>query len=69
LFDVAYDPWPSPASKVWGDNSISGLELLIWQAIEQVKLFANSRGKAVEVHDQELYLAMKAAAATQTGLK
>lgn len=69
LFDVAYDPWPSPASKAWGDNSISGLELLIWQAIEQVKLFADSRGKAVEVHDQELYLAMKAAAATQTGFK
>jgi hypothetical protein len=32
-------------------------------------LFADSRGKAVEVHDQELYLAMEAAAATQTGLK
>ena len=67
LFDVAYDPWPSPASKAWGDNSIAGLELLIWQAIEQVKLFAESNGEAVEMHDQELYLAMKAAAAEQTG--
>ena len=69
LFDVAYDPWPSPASKAWGEKSISGLELLIWQAIEQVKLFADSSGIAVEADDQELYLAMKVAAVAQTGLK
>ena len=69
LFDVAYDPWPSPASKASGGNSISGLELLIWQAIEQIKLFAESNGKAVEMHDQELYLAMKTAAAEQTGFE
>ena len=69
LFDVAYDPWPSPASKAWGKNCISGLELLIWQAIEQVKLFAESTGAAVEVPDQELYQAMKSAAAQQTGLE
>jgi shikimate dehydrogenase len=69
LFDVAYDPWPSPASQAWGDNSISGLELLIWQAIEQVKLFAESKGYAVEVDDQELYFSMKAAVTEQSGLK
>jgi hypothetical protein len=43
--------------------------LLIWQAIEQIKLFAESNGKAVEMHDQELYLAMKTAAAEQTGFE
>jgi len=69
LFDVAYDPWPSPASSAWGEKSISGLDLLIWQAIEQVKLFVDSTGAAVEVPDQELYQAMKFAAAQQTGLK
>ena len=69
LFDVAYDPWPSPASQVWGDNSISGLELLIWQAIEQVKLFAQSKGHTVNVADQELYVSMKAAATEQSRLK
>jgi hypothetical protein len=34
-----------------------------------VKLFAESTGAAVKVPDQELYQAMKFAAAQQTGLK
>jgi shikimate dehydrogenase len=58
LFDVAYDPWPSMASRVWGNNSISGLELLVWQATEQVKIFAESVGHPVLVADQELYKVM-----------
>lgn len=69
LFDVAYDPWPSRACQAWGENTISGLELLIWQAIEQVKLFATSVGSVIQADDQELYLAMKTAAAQQLGLK
>jgi hypothetical protein len=32
-------------------------------------LFADSSGMAVDVDDQELYLAMKVAAVAQTGLK
>jgi shikimate dehydrogenase len=62
LFDVAYDPWPSLASRAWGPNSISGLELLIWQAIAQVKLFAEAKGLIFEATDSELYGVMKAAA-------
>ena len=61
LFDVAYDPWPSLASRAWGSNSISGLELLIWQAIGQVRLFAEAKGLIVEAADSELYGVMKAA--------
>jgi shikimate dehydrogenase len=55
LIDVSYNPWPSRASLAWGAQTISGLELLIWQAIEQVKLFAQSQGKQVGLGDRELY--------------
>jgi shikimate dehydrogenase len=63
LFDVAYEPWPSLASKAWGPKCISGLELLIWQGIEQVKLFANSQNYLVKATDSELYGVMKASVA------
>lgn len=41
LLDVAYNPWPSKAAKLWsiGGKAISGIEMLIWQAIAQQRLF------------------------------
>jgi len=69
LFDVAYDPWPSLASQAWVGKTISGLELLIWQAIEQVKLFADSTGHLVSIVEQELYESMIGAVAEQSGFK
>lgn len=42
LFDVAYNPWPSQAAKVWmasGNKVVSGIEMLIWQAVAQLRLF------------------------------
>jgi hypothetical protein len=36
--------------------------LLIWQAIAQVKLFAEAKGLIFEATDSELYGVMKAAA-------
>jgi shikimate dehydrogenase len=69
LFDVAYDPWPSLATRAWEGKSISGLELLIWQAIEQVKLFVDSTGHQVPIVDQELYESMIGAVANQSGFK
>lgn len=43
LLDVAYDPWPSKAAELWGDSqTISGLEMLIWQAVGQQRLFAGN---------------------------
>jgi shikimate dehydrogenase len=44
LFDVAYNPWPSHAAKVWlasGQSVISGIEMLIWQAVAQIRLFVH----------------------------
>ncbi len=43
LLDVAYEPWPSPLASAWsarGGQVVSGLEMLLYQAVEQIKLFA-----------------------------
>ena len=42
LLDVAYDPWPSRIADVWtarGGRIVPGLEMLLYQAVEQVRLF------------------------------
>jgi shikimate dehydrogenase len=42
LLDVAYDVWPSPRSSEWmqsGGTAISGLSMLAFQAIKQVRIF------------------------------
>lgn len=45
LFDVRYDPWPTPLAVAWtarGGTVLSGLDLLVHQAVPQVALFAGS---------------------------
>ena len=42
LFDVAYDPWPSPLARRWeaaGSQAHEGLSMLIEQAILQLRIF------------------------------
>lgn len=42
LFDVAYSPWPSPLAASWaeaGGAADSGVEMLLWQALAQVRIF------------------------------
>ncbi len=42
LLDVAYDPWPSALATAWagaGGAVVPGLEMLLYQAVEQVRLF------------------------------
>lgn len=49
LLDVAYDPWPSRIATVWqegGGAVVPGLEMLLYQAVEQVRLFTG-RGEEV----------------------
>ncbi|MDR7080915.1 shikimate dehydrogenase [Arthrobacter ginsengisoli] len=49
LLDVAYDPWPSRIASVWqeaGGTVVPGLEMLIYQAVEQVRHFTGL-GEAV----------------------
>jgi len=42
LLDVAYDPWPSKLAASWQGQVISGLHMLVHQAVEQVRLFAGA---------------------------
>ncbi|MCU1530667.1 MAG: shikimate dehydrogenase [Arthrobacter sp.] len=42
LLDAAYDPWPSRIASAWQDAGgavVPGLEMLIYQAVEQVRHF------------------------------
>lgn len=42
LLDVAYDPWPSRIAVAWrkgGGKVVPGLEMLLYQAVEQVRYF------------------------------
>lgn len=44
ILDVAYQPWPSGIATVWakqGKPIISGLEMLIWQAVAQIRIFTS----------------------------
>lgn len=62
LFDASYNPWPSMPATSWGNERvISGLEMLIWQAIEQVDQFAASAGKDIELDRPAVYEVMKQA--------
>ena len=39
LLDVAYHPWPTPLAAAWpNDRVASGRSMLLWQAVEQVRL-------------------------------
>jgi shikimate dehydrogenase len=42
LFDVLYDPWPTPLAAAWRDRGgqvLSGLDLLVHQAVFQFHQF------------------------------
>jgi shikimate dehydrogenase len=62
LLDVAYDPWPSKAAALWGpERTISGLEMLIWQAVGQQRLFAGNDLSEALNGEKELLLAVRRA--------
>lgn len=47
LFDVAYHPWPSAAASLWqaeGAPVISGLPMLVHQALHQIRWFVQGNG-------------------------
>ena len=62
LLDVAYHPWPSEAAKTWAHTKltcISGIEMLIWQAIAQIRIF-NHNDMSVELpNERAVELAMR----------
>ena len=54
LLDVAYDPWPSDLATSWtsvGGTVVSGLEMLLHQAIAQVRIFVTGDEDGVLPHE------------------
>jgi len=64
LFDVAYDPWPSDLAKAWaevGGTVISGLDLLINQALGQIRIFVGGDQHQPLADERAVVAAMRAA--------
>lgn len=62
ILDVAYNPWPSKFSKNWADGKrISGIEMLLWQALIQVRIFRSGDGTVQLPNETEVFEAMRAA--------
>ena len=66
LFDVAYDPWPSPLATAWDDvggQVIPGIDMLIHQAIGQIRFWVSGDRTAPLPDEVRVLAAMRAAAA------
>lgn len=66
LFDVAYDPWPSALAASWQQASgrvVSGLEMLVHQAVAQVRIFVTGSADAAWAREAEVRAAMRSAVA------
>lgn len=64
LFDVAYSPWPTPLAASWtGEDVIGGLEMLVLQALAQVRIFVHGDPDLTLPRDDEVLAAMFAAVA------
>ena len=64
LFDVAYDPWPSPLAITWltaGGTVVSGLEMLLHQALAQVRIFVTGSPVTVLPNEESVFAAMRGA--------
>jgi shikimate dehydrogenase len=63
LLDVAYEPWPSALATSWAavdGTVVSGLEMLLHQAIEQVRIFVTGVEGAVLPDESAVIAAMRA---------
>lgn len=63
LLDISYYPWPSAAASHWlkRGKAISGLEMLIWQAIGQQRIFAGQPPESPLPDEVKLVAAARAA--------
>ena len=61
ILDVAYNPWPSKLASNWkSENRISGIEMLLWQALVQIRIFTQGDGSAELENETEVFRAMRA---------
>ena len=62
FFDVAYEPWPSSVAKLWltaDKKAISGIEMLLWQAIGQIRIFTSGDLMQELPNEGAVFLAMR----------
>jgi shikimate dehydrogenase len=62
LLEVAYDPWPTGLAASWltaGGRVISGLEMLLHQALAQVRIFVGGDSITPLVREAEVLAAMR----------
>lgn len=61
LFDAAYAPWPSALASRWREGpAISGLGMLLHQAVRQIRVFVNGDPLALVDREPEVLAAMRA---------
>jgi shikimate dehydrogenase len=66
LFDVAYDPWPSEFARAWdavGGRVASGLDMLIHQAVGQIRIWVHGDQRVPLPDEAAVLAAMRAAIA------
>ncbi|WP_432995637.1 shikimate dehydrogenase [Dactylosporangium sp. CA-233914] len=54
VFDAIYDPWPTPlaaAAQDAGCRIVSGLDLLLWQAVDQFELFTGVKAPVAAMRE------------------
>lgn len=64
LLDVSYVPWPSKIATLWasrGAQVTSGKEMLIWQAIAQIRIFKNGNKDEALLNEVAVIEAMRIA--------
>jgi shikimate dehydrogenase len=64
LIDVAYSPWPTTRAVAWraaGGSAVSGLHMLVRQAVLQVRIFVAGSPEIVLDDEQQVRAAMAAA--------
>ncbi|QNA92666.1 MULTISPECIES: shikimate dehydrogenase [unclassified Microbacterium] len=62
LFDAAYAPWPSALASRWGDGTVvSGLGMLLHQAVRQIRIFRHGDPTIALPGEQAVVSAMRAA--------
>ncbi len=50
LLDASYHPWPTPLVSAWGGPAVaSGRDMLLWQAVEQVRLMTGAEPSVAEM--------------------
>lgn len=62
LLDVAYDPWPSALARNWdevGGTVVSGLSMLMHQAVAQVRIFVTGEEAGLLDREVEVIAAMR----------